>query len=91
MVEILCGIKPEMELHFSSNYVSISTSSNENVCLQSVWLPRRGSQEFDVNFVVVSREILIVRKLNENKTNEVSSGWLIHFQGFCNDNYTNVE
>lgn len=67
MVEILCGIKPEMEPHFSSDNVSISTSSDEDVRLQSVRLPWRCSEEFDVDFVVVSGEILVVRKLNQNK------------------------
>lgn len=67
VMEILRGIKPEMELHFSSDNVSISTSSDEDVCLESVRLPWCCSQEFEVNFVVVSREILVVWELNQNE------------------------
>lgn len=71
MVEVLCRVKPEMESHFSSDNVSISTSSDEDVRLQCIRLPWRRSQEFEVDFIVVSGVILVVRKLNQNKVTHV--------------------
>lgn len=61
MMEVLGRIKPQMKLHFSPNYSPVPTSSDVNVGLQSVRLPKCCPKKFYVHFIMEPRVSFVVR------------------------------
>lgn len=55
VMKILGRIEPKMKFHFPSDDFAISTPSDIHICLQSIWFPESGSEEFNVHFVMESR------------------------------------
>lgn len=60
-MEILGGVKPQMELHLSPDDVAIPTPCDVHIRLQCVRLIRCRPEELYVRLIVVTRVVLVVR------------------------------
>ena len=63
-MEVFGWVEPEMKPHFPPYKSSISTSLHVHVGLQGVRLIQCGSEELDIDFVVVTGIVFLVRKLS---------------------------
>lgn len=59
-----------MKLHLSSNNISISTSFDVHICLQHIWLTWSCAKKLNVYFIMVSRMVLVIWKLQKKKRNK---------------------